>query len=223
MDPSAAPVVREHHVHQRHFDRLVMLSDGVFAIALTLSAVELRPEMKPGQTLLQAWGVPLLTYFASFFIVGGVWVRHRRMLAHLRRVDLPVTALTLLLLSLVSLTPVVIRTMLSEAERITSDGMLLYGLALMANYAALALGWGYAFFVGRLAPDVPRPRAWGWLLQDAFVAVLFGAVAVYSQHLNVVALLLTLGALGLRFGSDRLEKTAKSEGGVSPPAPDPRQ
>lgn len=223
MEQNVTPHVREHHVHQRHFDRLVMLSDGVFAIALTLSAVELRPEVRPGQALLQAWGPPLMAYFASFFIVGGVWMRHRRTLAHLRRVDLPVSALTLLLLSLVSLTPVVIRTMLSEIGSVKSDGMLLYALALAANYAALALGWGYAFLIGRLAPDVPRPRAWSWLLEDAFVAALFGAVAFYSQSLNVLALLFTLVGLGLRFGSARLEKVAKAGEDISPGDLDPGQ
>jgi hypothetical protein len=46
--------VREHHVHQRHFDRLVMLADGVSAIALILSAVEQRPATKPAQACLKA-------------------------------------------------------------------------------------------------------------------------------------------------------------------------
>ena len=35
-------------VGQRHLDRLVMLSDGTFAIAITLSAIGIRPELKPG-------------------------------------------------------------------------------------------------------------------------------------------------------------------------------
>jgi hypothetical protein len=48
-------IAREgHHVHQRHLDRLVMLSDGIFTIAITLSAIEIRPELKPGQSLWQA-------------------------------------------------------------------------------------------------------------------------------------------------------------------------
>ena len=113
MEPTAAPAVCEHHVHQRHFDRLVMLADGVFAIALTLSAVELRPEAKPGQTLLQVWGAPLLVYFLSFYLIAGVWYQHRRAMAQLRRIDAPLTVLTMLLLSLVALVPVLIRNMIT--------------------------------------------------------------------------------------------------------------
>ena len=105
------------------------------------------------------WATPLLIYFVSFFIVGGVWIRHRRVLASLRRVDLPVTLLTLALLSLVSLMPVVVRVMLT-ADGVSNDGMLFYALALLANYLCLAASWGYAAFVGDLAPDVPARRAW---------------------------------------------------------------
>ncbi|HVX56912.1 MAG TPA: TMEM175 family protein [Candidatus Saccharimonadales bacterium] len=216
MEPSKSLPVREHHVHQRHFDRLVMLSDGVFAIALTLSAVELKPEAAPGESLLRAWAVPLLVYFVSFAIVGGVWMRHRRVLANLRRVDAPSTLLTLLLLSLVSLMPVVVRVMLTSAGDASRDGMLFYALALMANYLCLAVSWGYAAFVGDLAPDVPKARAWGWLLQDLFVAVMFGAVALYSLHLKPLALLATLAGLALRFASSRLDKASKGAGSIVP-------
>ena len=84
MESGTSMPVKGHHVHQRHFDRLVMLSDGVFAIAMTLSAVELKTEAQPGESLLHAWIGPLLTYFVSFAIISSVWVRHRRTLAHLR-------------------------------------------------------------------------------------------------------------------------------------------
>jgi uncharacterized membrane protein len=209
MEAGAPPPVRGHHVHQRHFDRLVMLSDGVFAIALTLSAVELRPEAVPGETLAQIWAMPLLIYFVSFFIIAGVWTRHRRALAHLRYVDMPVTFINLLLLSLVALMPVVIRVLLSDQGAMKSSGMLIYALSLTATYACLAMAWGYSAFIAHLAPDVPRPRAWGWLLQELFVTVLFGAVALYSMHLKWVALLAALMALALRAGSVRLESVAK--------------
>jgi len=192
--------VREHHVHQRHFDRLVMLSDGVFAIAMTLSAVELKPEgPAAGHSLAELWATPLLIYFVSFFIVGGVWIRHRRVLASLRRVDMPAALLTLALLSLVSLMPVVVRVMLTDADGASEHGMLIYSVALAANYLCLSASWGYAAFVGHLAPDVPRATAWSWLLQDLFVAVLFGAVALFSLHLKLAALLLTLCGIGLRY------------------------
>ncbi|MEW5315075.1 MAG: hypothetical protein WDW38_006527 [Sanguina aurantia] len=115
-----------------------MLSDGVFAIAMTLSAVELKPEARPGASLAELWTRPLLTYFMSFAIIAGVWMRHRRALAHLRCVDNPMTFITLLLLSLVALMPVVIRQLLEGGADWISAGMLVYSVSLMAIYAILA-------------------------------------------------------------------------------------
>jgi uncharacterized membrane protein len=212
MDSQAPHQVKEHHVHQRHFDRLVMLSDGIFAIALTLSAVELKPEIAPGESLAKIWALPLGIYFLSFFIIGGVWARHRRTLAHLQRVDEWVTAASLLLLSLVGLMPVFIREMLTDENAMNANGMLMYALGLMIIYASLLLGWGYAAFIGRLAPDVPRPRAWAWLLEDLVVVTVFGALALYSLHLPALACAAVLAAAVLRVLSTRLEKAARQIG-----------
>ena len=201
--------VREHHVHQRHFDRLVMLSDGVFAIAMTLSAVELKPEETAGaHSLIAQWATPLLIYFLSFFIVGGVWMQHRRVLTHLRHVDTPMTLLTLAVLSMVSLMPVVIRVLLTTASGESNDGMLIYSLALMVNYFFVAASWGYAAFIGKLAPDVPSPRAWSWLLRDLFVAMLFGAVALFSAHMKVIAVLVCAIGIAVRLASGRMARRA---------------
>ncbi|WP_233843638.1 TMEM175 family protein [Dyella sp. 2HG41-7] len=209
MDTQAPHQVHPHHVHQRHFDRLVMLSDGIFAIALTLSAVELKPEMSPGKSLAQIWATPLGIYFLCFFIVSGVWARHRRTLAHLQKTDLFVTLSSLLMLSLVGLTPVFIREMLTDENTANVNGMLLYALLLMATYLSLFVGWGYAAFIARLAPSVPRPRAWAWLLEDLFVVVLFGAVALFSIHWQVLAGAAVIVGIALRIATRRLESAAK--------------
>ena len=208
METHEPKPVRQHHVHQRHFDRLVMLSDGVFAIAMTLSAVELRPQALPGQSLAQVWARPLLTYFVSFVIIAGVWARHRRALSHLRRVDTTMSMISLLLLSLVALMPVVIRVLLEGEATAGSPGMLVYSLSMMANYACLFVGWGYAAFLAGLAPDVPRPRAWSWLLQELFVTVIFAALALYTLQLRVAAALVTLLGVGLRIGAMRFERAS---------------
>lgn len=207
MEPKAAPAVHDHHVHQRHFDRLVMLADGVFAIALTLSAVELRPEARPGETLLQVWGKPLLAYFLTFFIIGVVWFQHRRAMAQLRRVDMPLTLITMLLLSLIALVPVVIRTMVTGEGGLDSTGgfgLTFYAFSQLAINFSLALGWGYAAFIGDLAPDTPRAKAWSWLLHDVFITLVWTAIACWFLHLTWVVVVVGVVAVAARVASARL-------------------
>jgi uncharacterized membrane protein len=210
MEPNTAPAVREHHVHQRHFDRLVMLSDGVFGIALTLSAVELRPEAKPGQTLLQVWGMPLLAYFLTFFIIGLVWLQHRRALAQLRRTDNTLTLITLVLLSMIALMPVVIRAMVTgEGGLDTTSGLTAYAISLLVINACLTAGWGYAAFIGHLVPDMSRPRAWSWLLHDAFITLVWAAIACWFQHAMWMLVLMAALAVAARTASARLARREK--------------
>jgi uncharacterized membrane protein len=205
MEQNVTPHVREHHVHQRHFDRLVMLSDGVFAIAMTLSAVELRPEAKPGETLLQVWGLPLLAYFLTFFILGLVWLQHRRSLAQLRRTDNTLTMITLVLLSLVALMPVLIRAMVTAESGLTTGlGLTVYAFALLMVNVCLTVGWAYAAFIGGLVPDMPRSQARGWLLHDVFATLVWAAIGCWLLHLVWLAALMAALALAARIASARL-------------------
>lgn len=202
MENKVLTPLPEEHVRQRHLDRLVMMSDGVFAIAMTLSAVELKPELVPGESLASAWATPLGIYFLSFTIIAGVWFAHRRSLAHLRDVDNVTTWINLLLLSLVALMPVVVRFLLGNpAGQNGNAGMVAYALAMTATYTCLALAWGYpALYVG-LAPNVPRQQAWSWLLEYLFVAVLFLAMALFCMHLVLVAVLAGVAAAIVRVAS----------------------
>jgi len=169
--------VEEHHVGQRHLDRVIMLSDGVFAIAITLSAIELKPTLLAGHGLWDAWARPLVLYLISFVLTGGVWLSHRRMFAHLRDIDVAGTALNLLLLAFVALLPVAIRFSLEHMEE-NPQVMQVYFMATAATYVSAALLWAYLAFVARLAPDLDRRVALGWLLRLLMAPVLIAAAAL---------------------------------------------
>ena len=135
------------HVHEplkarieRHdYDRLLMLSDGVFAIAITLLALELRlPSGWDGsiESLLGATGRPLLGYLFGFGLVGIFWFMHRRLFAQLEQVDRVVTILNLLLLGLIGLTPYVAKMIAEAGPR---RALPFYLVALGSVFAALAL------------------------------------------------------------------------------------
>lgn len=187
--------IEDRHVGERHLERLVMLSDGVFAIAITLSAIELKPDAGVGLSLWRAWSHPLLLYFLSFLLIGVVWLNHRRIVAHLRDVDAVGTVLNLVLLALVALLPVVVRYSLTDAP--AGQALLVYATGIGATFLATALLWLHLAFIARLAPDLDRRVALGWLLQLIAAPLLIAAAAMYSAHLRYASLALTLVAVVL--------------------------
>jgi uncharacterized membrane protein len=140
----------EEHVRRHRYDRTIMLADGVFAIAITLLALELRPpEHWDGDLshLLAATWRSLFAYIFGFAIVGAFWVAHRGLFARIRRVDGPLTFLALLQLCLIAMTPAV-AALVGEAgpgKSLTVYFMLIVGLG-----GCQALIWAYAAFVGDL-------------------------------------------------------------------------
>ena len=95
--------------HDRHaYERMIVLSDGVFAIAVTLLALELHPTGAKGtdwRSLLDALGPKLMAYAISFLVVAIFWTGQRRSFARYVRVDAVLVWLTLAFLGLVSLIP----------------------------------------------------------------------------------------------------------------------
>jgi uncharacterized membrane protein len=93
------------------YDRTVALSDGVFAIALTLLVLSITtPELGAGHHSLL--GRRLLdrqdqftSYAISFVIIGVLWVRHHRLFGALTRIDGRVTGLNLAYLAFVAFLP----------------------------------------------------------------------------------------------------------------------
>jgi uncharacterized membrane protein len=92
-------------------ERLVFFSDAVFAIAITLLALEIRlPELHDpsaaglSEALLGLW--PKFSSFAiSFWIVGTLWLGHHRIFHHIKRYDRRLLLINLLLLMWVALMP----------------------------------------------------------------------------------------------------------------------
>ena len=87
--------------------RVEAFSDGVFAIAITLLVLGLRP---PGagrglaRDLAQQWP-SYAAYVVSFGTIGIIWMNHNTLFGHLRRLDRPLVVANLLLLMVVAFIP----------------------------------------------------------------------------------------------------------------------
>ena len=199
----------------RHdYDRLLMLSDGVFAIAITLLALDLTLPMHwdgSVEGLASATGRPLIGYLFGFVLVGAFWFMHRRMFAQMEQVDAGVTVLNLLLLGLVGVTPFVAR-MIAEAGPTRAMPFYLVEVAGVLGSVALIRGWG-ALRPSLLHVQVDRGRWNRELVHLAVSALVLGGIGGWAiaEHqkltsnlmVALVAILAASRGLLRRLGSQR--------------------
>ena len=164
--------------HDYKLQRLIVLTDAVFAIAMTLLALELRPPANwDGSviTLFSAMRVSLLAYAVSFFVVASYWSNHRRSFGFVLKADGTLTLLSLLALGLVTLLPVVTRLM---TEHGGAPGALAIYLGLFAAIGVVnAVVWGYACLrPGLLDPALDPRYRWTHLAVQVLPALFCCAV-----------------------------------------------
>ena len=139
-------------------NRLEALSDGVFAIAITLLVLELAVE--PGaeedalRAILDEWP-SYLAYVTSFLTIGVAWLIHSTITKHLRAADGTLYRLNLLVLLLASFLPFPTKLVSNfiedeEAERVA---VVFYGLTLLALVLSLTFLLRYAFEHRELVKD----------------------------------------------------------------------
>jgi len=97
---------------KRSFDRFVNFSDAVFAIAITLLALDIRlPQIDAAASppalgpQLQALTPNLFAFALSFAVIGGYWMAHHRLFEMIDRHDGRLIALNMLTLFCVALLP----------------------------------------------------------------------------------------------------------------------
>ena len=195
-------------VRQHDYDRLVMLSDGVFAIAITLLALELRPpehwDGTAAALIHDRWRA-LFGYVVGFAVVGGFWVAHRGVFARLVRVSGPLTALSLLLLLFVGLVPAAAALVAEHGPNKAMPAYYLLVALIGTTQVALRTLAGAQ---GLLHPDVMR-AAWRLRLAQLLVAPLvFGLMFVLQLlGLGAYAFLAVLPVVALRRQLRRREAT----------------
>src|SRR5262245_59993360 len=87
--------------------RLVFFTDAVFAIAVTLLVLEIRPPQDTRHLLhgLATLWPSYLSYAITFLLIGQVWANHHVMFDHIRSADRTVLLLNTLLLMDIAFLP----------------------------------------------------------------------------------------------------------------------
>lgn len=101
--------------HPRHnflIERIAFFSDAVFAIAITLMAIEIHPPIvHRGDTAAMVWDqfkelLPeFLGLLVSFWLIGSVWLRHHQLFRYVDNFDMRFMAINLWMLFTIILFP----------------------------------------------------------------------------------------------------------------------
>lgn len=129
-------------------ERIVFFSDAVYAIAITLLAIELKvPELPYDDTaelyraLLSEWP-RFLAFSFSFWIIAIYWVAHHRYFRYIKRYDDRLIMLNLLMLFFIALIPFT-TSILGEYGNLPG-GVWLYAVNMMLLGLSGAWLWRHA-------------------------------------------------------------------------------
>lgn len=148
-------------IQGRSTERLAALSDGIFAVAMTLLVLDLHiptaAQVHGERELLWALGAlgpQWVAYGMSFLTLGIFWAGQQTQLNHLAEGTRDLTWIHLAFLFAVTLLPLSTRLL---AEFITYRGaLLIYWLNILALGAMLYWSWKYATRAGLIKDDTPE-------------------------------------------------------------------
>jgi uncharacterized membrane protein len=195
--------------------RLEAFSDGVFAVAITLLALNLTVEGPGLQHQLYEHRWSFAAYLLSFFIIGIIWVNHHVLIKSIALVDRTLLFLNLVLLIFVVLIPFSTAT---AAQYLPVGGEDVK--VAMAMYSAVFLGMSAGFgsiFEWTLHGNhriVPLPPQAHWPARLRFVGgSSVYAVAFVVSLFNAIVAFALIAVVALYYIVERTP--------TSPAAPDP--
>ena len=144
----------------RSLERLAALSDGIFAVAMTLLVLDIHaPAVEAVHNEHDVWGVlvalaPRLVMFAmSFLTLGIFWIGQQTQLNHLERSERSLTWIHLAFLAVVCMVPFSTSFL---AEFIRYRGALaVYWLNIILLGVTLYFSWVCALDLGVVKSDLP--------------------------------------------------------------------
>jgi len=178
--------------------RLEALSDGVFAIAMTLLVLELKiPELDRHAPLrevmhaLVSLAPAVLSFVITFVLSGAFWYMHHVTLHSTKHVTRPIASINILFLMFVSLLPFS-TGLLGRLSPNHPAGLAVYFANQLALGLALNLHWWYAGRRGMLAPAAdPAARFMIRIQPVACVAALATlAVAPLASYYSFLIIML---------------------------------
>lgn len=210
---------RERQRYDRQHDpaRVLALSDGVFAIVITLLVLEIHvPELAGGQNLrdaLQEVRPSFVGFLISFLVTAIAWSGHRDLFAMIRRTDRNLVWLNILYLLPLSLLPFG-AALISRYDQ-ESVALRMYGVLLLLIASTRLSVWLYATKRPHLLfePITRRTRTVGVLIV-AVPAALYLLAILIANDAPVASLAIYAAVPVLYFVALFIDRSTEPAGSV---------
>ena len=145
---------------EKRVERMVFFSDAVFAIAITLLAMEVKlPDFKGAFTfdVLQTAWPRLIAYATSYAVIGISWWAHTRISQRLIDIDGKLLTLNLLRLFFIAIIPFPTSVLMEHGGN--PDSWVFYSLTMAVSSSTEFMLWAYASQRPKLTGNLsPRER-----------------------------------------------------------------
>lgn len=182
-------------------DRIVFFSDAVFAISITLLALDLKP---PGSSQVNRVSSVLLelfpeyqSYVISFVVIGLYWISHHHYFRFIRRYDYTLVAINIGLLMCIASLP--FATSLLDIYGNHRGVVTFYALCMAVTGLMKTLLWQYAAHDFRLIHRRLSQQRIRRLTRRALIppVVFTGSIAIASFNTELAKM--SWGAIALAF------------------------
>jgi TMEM175 potassium channel family protein len=196
--------------------RLEAFSDGVFAVAITLLALNIAVAGPGhGKSLADQLGLhwpAFVAYAISFFTIGIIWVNHHALLRSVKAVDRTLLFLNLVLLLFVVLIPFSTATAADYLSKNNWDSRV--AMALYAGvFVGMSLGFGGMFewtlHSESVYQPVPPERRWAARIRFVGGAAVY-AVAVVIALFSAYAAFVLMGLVAVYYIFERTPAPSES-------------
>lgn len=158
--------------------RLLALSDGVIAVAITLLVLDIRlpegfGEFSDGElwaALVALWP-RLLAYLLSFYVIATFWMSHRAKFEHIVKTDGRLMWINMLFLLTVGLVPFTTNLIAESGGTVST---MIYAASMVVSGLSLAGIWQYAAVNNLIDPKLTPEERREHLQATLMMALIFG-------------------------------------------------
>jgi uncharacterized membrane protein len=179
------------------FGRILALSDGVFAFAMTLLVISLVVPGAPGSTLAMAhtsgrlfadlgqdWPA-ILGFVFAFVMIGVWWVVHNRTFQYIRRYDSGLVWINMIILAQISLMPFVLGVYNTYSGTAAAQPAVVLFAAIQVTLGlSNTLLWAYSRRQGLLKTNVPDSVTDFYTKRGLLTSAVF-AISIALSFVNV--------------------------------------